>query len=292
MAATRLKTRADQDLWTVPEGRQVSRVAVNRFGRGQLTVANPNLVPAIGQGFPGAEPLLPGDSSLSGGVPGIAKPEAPVDAPVSPDLNTPYEAPENPNMTLPASAGTPDPAAENIIPFANETGDEFGPPSPTIDQQIAMERERHARDLADGHAEMDAAEAEFEAMLNGGAAQPQEPAGAPVASPTAPSAQPAPRAKFTGFPKEPITFNGPSPWTSGDEVGFNDSEVQRQNPAWSGSKSWTPRASTMDGPYKTMGTPSSQSTLDQTNRFYQRAALRGDARRVNRYNARVNRNNG
>lgn len=97
----------------------------------------------------------------------------------------------------------------------------------------------------------------------------------------------APKSAFTpgvGFPKEPITFKSPTgeAWQARDAVGFNDAAVEKANPGWTGGSSWTGHSS-LSGPYASAGTPDQpHKWATETKQFYDRAADRGDDRRVAR----------
>lgn len=262
----RLRTAADptgaSPLWETPAGRATSRSSTP-YGDVQVSYpANPNLSPAPSMPEQ-ALPELPG---------------TPEDELVSPDLQ-PEVPPDIPEEALTA---VPQPPPANIIPF-NQPSDADSAPNDWQAAQAAR-----AAEVQDQMKRIAEVTAMAQAAING---EPM-PDNGPKPGPSTPSALPPATRKsaFTpgvGFSKEPITFDGPDAWTSGDEVGFNSAAVEQQNPGWRGGSSWG-STSSLSGPYPTMGTPVRKGVpSQQTVNFYERAAMRGDNRRVNRFNARL-----
>ncbi len=239
---------------------------------------NPNLVPS--------SPLL-----------GMAAPED-AGSDVAPDVTA--EPPLSPDV---ANAGAPPPenaTLANVIPFSPV--DDFNTPTDyeaeaaAYDPLVDLDQREQAAEAA--YAEALAGAAKFRAdpaAVAPPAVQPQEMPAAGGSSARPISAQPPAGRSLNDFRSTlgtPITFKSPKgeAWKEGDEVGFNDASVEKANPGWKGGSSWTPRASTMGGGYDgsvnaapSRGTPvAPHKWADSTNRFYERAAERGDNRRVNR----------
>lgn len=218
------KFPTDRDGWVNPSANDNQRILAKYQTPG--TTAN---ITFPGSGQPTVvpqAPAMPGDATgLPPGLTALA-------APVSDDAaKAPIGvAPSFPSAPPPAPAAFPASAPDNVVPFDNDSGEEAGPPSPTLQQQQEMETQRHMDAIAAAHDQIDQ-------LMNPQAAQQPAAPAAPASNPPAAATSPSPDfVPGQGFTKPGTSFKSGSSekWIPGRPAsafdGFSTAGQQKGTP--------------------------------------------------------------